>query len=215
MTTLTTQLPVVRPEGWDVPDGFAVIDSLGGLRTTVASNDNEVERLRELAGGIERDNAYGVAVLGLSIHTAYADGVSAPDIAVALGYAPGDRSGEMFVSRYRVIGEAVSHGCDVDAVLALRTLVREGVKMARNVVKASLTDDGVNNAKLERAMAKAGKPVTPPTPADEQLTKRLTTAHNALAKVAESLTGDLKLTLTDANREQVTNIVTLINAIAS
>lgn len=213
MSTLTIQLPVVRPEGWDVPDGFAVIDGLGGLRTTVASNDDEVERLRGLADGIERDNAYGVAVLGLSIHTAYANGTTAPDIAVALGYAPGDRSGEMFVSRYRVIGEAVSHGCDTDAVLAVRTLVREGVKTARNVVKASLTDDGVNNAKLARAMAKAGKPVKPATPADEQLTKRLTAAHNALAKVAETLAEGQ--TLTDANREQVTNIVTLINAIAS
>lgn len=213
MPTITTDLPVVRPEGWDVPEAFVGVTTLSDMRDRIDANDAEVERLRDLAVGIERDNAYGVATLALSIVTAVDAGTAPADVAVALGYKPGDRSGEMFVSRYRVIGEAVSHGCDVDAVLSLRTLVREGVKAARAIVKASLTDDGLSNDKLARAIVKAGKPVKAPTPDAEQVTKRLASAHNALAKVAETVANGTPLS--DGDKEMVTKIVTLINALTS
>jgi len=231
MPTLTTELLVVRPEGWDVPDAFAVIDDLRSLRTSIDDGDAEADRLFGLANGVVRDTAYGVATLGLSIYEATQRGVHPNDIAVALGYELTREvvaedgtievkrlsAGPTFVGRYTVIGEAVSHGCDTDTVLALRQFVRDNGKgKAEAVIAAAKTDEGIDNDKLARAIVKAGKPVKVDPPADEQLTKRLTTAHNALAKVAEALAReDVKVTLTDANREQVTKIVTLINAIAS
>jgi len=213
MPTITTELPVVRPVGWDVPEAWAGVDTLRDMRERIDANDAEVDRLHDLAVGIERDNAYGVATLALSIVTAIDGGMAPADVAVAIGYKSGDRSGEMFVSRYRVIGEAVSHGCDTDAVLSLRTLVREGVKAARSIVKASLTDDGLSNEKLAKAIVKAGKPAKAPLTDAEQVSKRLVTAHNALSKVAEAVANGTPLT--DADKETVTNIVTLLNALTS
>ena len=228
MSTHTTELLVVRPEGWDVPDMFTEITDLKSLRTTIGDGDDEYERLLALANGVQRDTAYGVATLGLSIFEATERGVSVNDIAVALGYeltrevvnedgttdVKRITAGPTFVGRYAVIGQAVSHGCDTDTVLALRQFVRDNGKgKAEAVVNAAKTDEGMDNDKLARAIVKAGKPVKVDPPADEQLTKRLTAAHNALVKVVEALTGDLKLT--EANIEQVSNIDTLVNAIKS
>lgn len=220
MPTITTDLPVVRPEGWDLPEVFVGVDTLSDMRDRIAANDAEVDKFRGLAMALERDNAYGVATLGLSIYDALSRGMTPADVAVALGYeltnADGKRltAGPTFVGRYAVIGEAVSHGCDTDAVLALRTYVRDNGKgKGEAVLAAAKTDEGVDNDKLARAIVKAGQPVKAPTPDAEQVSKRLASAHNALAKVAKTVAEGTPLS--DGDKETVTKIVTLINALTS
>lgn len=220
MPTITTDLPVVRPEGWDLPEVFVGVDTLSDMRDRIAANDAEVDKFRGLAMALERDNAYGVATLGLSIYDALSRGMTPADVAVALGYeltnADGKRltAGPTFVGRYAVIGEAVSHGCDTDAVLALRTYVRDNGKgKGEAVLAAAKTDEGVDNDKLARAIVKAGQPVKAPTPDAEQVSKRLASAHNALAKVAKTVADGTPLS--DGDKETVTKIVTLINALTS
>ena len=211
MDTNNNSLPVVRPEGWEVPEVFAGVTTFSEMRTTVEANDADVDKYRTLADVIERDNAYGVASLGLSIVTAISDGMTPAEVAVTVGYAEGARAGEMFVGRYRVIGEAVSHGCDVDTVLALRTFVREGITQARNAVKAATTDDGIDNDKLTRAIVKAGKPTTTPPTEAEALSKRLVSAHKAMLKVAESIANGTPLS--DTDRQNLADLREVVGAL--
>lgn len=220
MPTITTELLVVRPEGWDVPEAFSVITDLRSLRSSIDDGDVEEDKFRALADAVQRDTAYGVATLGLSIFDALSRGVTPADVAKALGYeltnADGKRltAGPTFVGRYAVIGEAVSHGCDTDAVIALRTYVRDNGKgKGEAVLAAAKTDEGIDNDKLARAIVKAGQPVKAPTPDAEQVTKRLASAHNALAKVAKTVAEGTPLS--DSDKETVTKIVTLINALTS